>query len=56
MLIDADSIAKPYGGLDGLPTSFYVNRDGDVIAQVVGLASRAEVEANIKKALGNGGS
>lgn len=56
VLIDADSISKPYGGLDALPTSFYVDRDGVVVAEVVGLASRDEIEANIKKALSSKGS
>ena len=55
VLLDADSISKPYGGLDALPTSYYVNRKGVIVASVVGLASRDEVEANIKKALAAGG-
>jgi cytochrome c biogenesis protein CcmG/thiol:disulfide interchange protein DsbE len=52
VLIDADSISKPYGGLDDLPTSFFVDRDGTVIAAQVGLTSKDEIERNIKKALG----
>ncbi|HEY1254087.1 MAG TPA: TlpA disulfide reductase family protein, partial [Terracidiphilus sp.] len=28
VLIDADSISQPYGGLDSLPTSFFVDRNG----------------------------
>lgn len=52
VLIDADSISRPYGGLDDLPTSFFVDRDGTVIAAQVGLTSRDEIERNIKKSLG----
>jgi len=52
VLIDADSISQPYGGLDSLPTSFYVNRNGVVVAAQMGLTSKEEIEANIKKALG----
>jgi cytochrome c biogenesis protein CcmG/thiol:disulfide interchange protein DsbE len=52
VLIDADSISRPYGGLDDLPTSFFVDRDGTVIAAQVGLTSKDETERNIKKALG----
>jgi len=52
VLIDGDSISKPYGGLDELPTSFYVDRNGTVVAAQLGLTSKDEIEANIKKALG----
>lgn len=55
VLLGGDSISKPYGGLDGLPNSFYVDRNGIVTAQILGLADRDEIEANIKKALGSGG-
>jgi cytochrome c biogenesis protein CcmG/thiol:disulfide interchange protein DsbE len=53
VLIDGDSISKPYGGLDDLPTSFFVDRNGTVVATQVGLTSKADIEGNIKKALGN---
>jgi cytochrome c biogenesis protein CcmG/thiol:disulfide interchange protein DsbE len=52
VLIDGDSISKPYGGLDDLPTSFYVDRNGTVVAAQMGLTSKDEIEANIKKSLG----
>ena len=55
ILLGGDSISEPYGGLDGLPNSFYVDRNGVVTAQIVGLADRDEIEANIKKALASGG-
>ena len=55
VLLGGDSISQPYGGLDGLPNSFYVDRKGVVTAQIVGLADRDEIEANIKKALASGG-
>ena len=37
-----------------LPTTFYVDRNGKVVAATIGLADRDEIEANIKKALGSG--
>jgi cytochrome c biogenesis protein CcmG/thiol:disulfide interchange protein DsbE len=52
VLLDADSISKPYGGLDALPTSFFVDRNGTVVASQMGLTSKDEIEANIRKALG----
>jgi cytochrome c biogenesis protein CcmG/thiol:disulfide interchange protein DsbE len=55
VLIDGDSISHPYGGIDALPTSFFVDRSGKVVAATVGLRDRDELEANIKKALASGG-
>lgn len=55
VLIDDANVSTPYGGVDGLPTTFFIDRSGKVVASTVGLASRDEIEANIKKALGSGG-
>jgi cytochrome c biogenesis protein CcmG/thiol:disulfide interchange protein DsbE len=52
VLIDGDSISTPYGGLDALPASFFVDRNGTVVAAQLGLTSKDEIEANIRKALG----
>ncbi len=52
VLIDGDSISKPYGGLDAMPTSFFVDRNGTVVAAQLGLTSKDEIEAKIKKSLG----
>jgi cytochrome c biogenesis protein CcmG/thiol:disulfide interchange protein DsbE len=54
VLIDGDAVSQPYGGLDDLPTSFFVDRNGIVVAVQVGLTSKDDIEANIKKALGTG--
>jgi peroxiredoxin len=59
VLIDGDSISHQYGGdegIDALPTSFFIDRSGKVIAATVGLRDRDELEANIKKALSSGGA
>jgi peroxiredoxin len=59
VLIDGDTIGHAYGGQDGidaLPTSFFVDRSGKVIAATVGLHERSDIEADIKKALANGGA
>jgi len=53
VLIDGGSIDKPYGGLDELPMSFFIDRNGTVVAAQMGLTSKDEMESNIKKALGN---
>ena len=54
VLIEGDLISKPYGGLDSLPTSFFIDRQGNVVAAQLGLTSKDEIEANIRKALGAG--
>lgn len=51
VLVDGDSISKPYGGLDDLPTSFFVDRQGKIVAAQVGINSESDIENNIKKAL-----
>jgi thiol-disulfide isomerase/thioredoxin len=55
VLIDDASVSTPYGGIDGLPTTFFIDRSGKVVASTVGLAPRDTIEADIKKALGSGG-
>ena len=52
VLINGDSLSQPYGGLDELPTSFFVDRNGTIVATQVGLTSKDELEGNIRKALG----
>ncbi len=52
VLIDGGSIDKPYGGLDALPTSYFVDRNGKVVAAQLGLTSKDDIEGNIRKALG----
>jgi cytochrome c biogenesis protein CcmG/thiol:disulfide interchange protein DsbE len=53
MLVDGDSISQEYGGLDAMPTSFFVDRKGTVVAAQMGLTSESDIEDNIKKALAN---
>ena len=53
VLIDGGTLDKVYGGLDELPMSFFVDRTGTVVAAQMGLTSKADMEANIRKALGN---
>jgi peroxiredoxin len=55
VLLATDQVSKAYGGLDALPTTFFIDRSGKIVASSVGLAPRDEIEANIKKALASGG-
>jgi len=54
VLIDAASVEDAWGGLDALPATFFIDRNGKVVASTVGLAPRNEIEANIKKAIQSG--
>jgi thiol-disulfide isomerase/thioredoxin len=52
VLVGTDKVADTYGGVDGLPTTFYVDRSGKVVDRVLGGVSKAEIEESIKKTLG----
>ena len=52
ILIGKENVGDNYGGVQFLPATFYIDRDGKVLAKVFGLKSRSEIEDNIKKALG----
>jgi thiol-disulfide isomerase/thioredoxin len=54
VLLDGDSISKPYGDPDVFPTSLFVDRSGKVVAASFGLTSKDDLEGNIRKALGEG--
>jgi len=54
ILLGNDKVGDAFGGIDGLPTTFYVGRDGKIVAAVVGLVSHGEIEDNVKKALAEG--
>jgi thiol-disulfide isomerase/thioredoxin len=52
ILLGKESVGDAYGGVQFLPATFYVARDGRVVDKVFGLKGRGEIEGNIKKALG----
>ncbi|RXH55341.1 peroxiredoxin family protein [Granulicella sibirica] len=54
VLMTDNKVANLYGGVDSLPTSFYVDKTGTVVEETVGLAPKDEVEAHIKKIIGAG--
>jgi peroxiredoxin len=54
VLFDAQSVEDSWGGLDALPATFYIDRNGKVVASTVGLSPRGEIESNIKKAIQSG--
>jgi len=53
VLMNGDSINDAYGAPDALPASFFIDRNGKVVAASLGLTSESDIEDNIKKALGD---
>jgi thiol-disulfide isomerase/thioredoxin len=55
MVIGDDMTAQMYGGVDSLPTSFLIDREGRTAAVHVGLVSKKVYQDDITQLLGNGG-
>jgi thiol-disulfide isomerase/thioredoxin len=53
VLLGTEKVADLYGGVEGLPMTFYIDRDGKIVKKVAGLASHSEIEDGIKAALAN---
>ena len=51
LLIGNDSIAEQFGGVDALPTTFLIDRDGKIAAVHVGLSGKREFEDGIRELL-----
>jgi peroxiredoxin len=49
-----DTLASDYGGVQFLPETFFISRDGKVTGKVFGLKSRSDIEDEVKKVLGPG--
>jgi peroxiredoxin len=52
-LMGNDSIAQLYGGVDSLPTSFLIDREGRIGSIHVGLVSKSDYENEIEELLAN---
>jgi thiol-disulfide isomerase/thioredoxin len=52
ILLGTEKVADLYGGIDGLPTLFFVDRSGKIVEHELGLRSQDEIVDNIKKSLG----
>ena len=53
VLIGKEAVGAQYGGIEYLPSTFYISRDGKILDHVFGLVSRSEIESDIQKALGH---
>jgi len=54
ILLGQESVGESYGGVSVLPTTFFLDRDGKLIAREFGLQSRSVFVDHIKKALSQG--
>ncbi len=51
VLFADDKTSKAYGGIDYLPTSYYIGRNGKVVLEVGGIISQSDIDADIQKIL-----
>lgn len=56
MVIGDDTMAQQYGGVDSLPTSFMIDRQGRIASVHVGLVSKGDYQSEIRELLGLGKS
>jgi hypothetical protein len=54
ILLGTEAVGEQYGGILGLPTTFYIGRDGKIVEQHAGLISKDDIESHIKKAASTG--
>ncbi len=54
ILLTDGKVQTAYGGLDYLPTSFYVDKAGTIVEETSGLGGKDEIEAHIKKTIASG--
>ena len=56
IVIGDDMTAQNYGGVDSLPTSFMLDREGRIAATHVGLVSKSSYQNDIKTLIGTSGA
>jgi len=44
-------IAEAYGGIQAIPTTFIINRDGVIVQKLVGMKSKAEFKSALERAM-----
>jgi peroxiredoxin len=54
ILVGKEEVGDAYGGVQFLPETFFLARDGKIVDKVFGLKSKSEFEDTIKKILANG--
>lgn len=54
ILLPDDKVAKAFQLGDYLPETFYIGKNGKIVEQTVGVNTKDELEADVKKAIGSG--
>jgi len=54
VLKGTEKVGDLYGGVEGLPMTYYLDRSGKVVDETLGLVSESAIEDGIKKALAQG--
>ncbi len=54
ILLGKESVGDAYGGVQFLPSTFFIDREGKIVDRIFGLRSRSEIEDDIKLSLGQG--
>lgn len=51
LVMGTEDVVEAFGGVEGIPTTFIIGRDGKILHKKVGYAPEAKMEALIKSAL-----
>ncbi|MBV9479294.1 MAG: redoxin domain-containing protein [Acidobacteria bacterium] len=54
ILLGKEVVGEAYGGVQFLPSTFFIDRQGRIVDRIFGLKSRSEIEDDIKLSLGRG--
>ena len=54
ILKGTEKVADQYGGINGLPELFFIDRSGNIVEHDLGLRGADVIESSIKKIIGNG--
>jgi peroxiredoxin len=54
IVLGKESVGDAYGGVQFLPSTFFIDRDGKIVDRIFGLKSRSEIEDDVKQALAAG--
>jgi thiol-disulfide isomerase/thioredoxin len=50
IVIDNGELEKAFGGIRGIPTSFFVNKNGEIVKKMIGLQSKETFQAALMAA------
>jgi peroxiredoxin len=51
IVLGNDEVAQAYGGVEALPTTFFIDREGNIASRHVGLAAKSDFEDDIEQLL-----